>query len=164
MLGPDGKLIGKYHKQKLLHEAVRNTAGKESPVFPTPYGKISVMICSDRTDPRIAERLCTAGADFLVCPSGGMSGPVDNDPILQRRSRENEVYVVFVHPIEFLVTDPEGKIREVQMLGDQIWIKPAEADGPHDSSSVFYFDVPLGRKSPVFDPEAEPQAQTRRES
>ncbi len=90
IVGPDGKLIGKYHKQKLLHEAVRNTAGKRSPVFDTPFGKIGLMICSDRTDPRIPQRFCSAGADFVICPAGGMSGPVDNDPILQRRSAKTK--------------------------------------------------------------------------
>ena len=37
--GPDGKLIGKYRKQKLQHELVRNTAGNQSPVFDTPSAK-----------------------------------------------------------------------------------------------------------------------------
>ena len=30
MIGPDGKLIGRYHKQRLGHESVRNSAGKVS--------------------------------------------------------------------------------------------------------------------------------------
>ena len=29
LIGPDGKLIGRYHKQKLGHELVRNNPGKE---------------------------------------------------------------------------------------------------------------------------------------
>ena len=52
VIGPDGKLIGKYRKQKLGHETVRNTPGTESLVFPTPYGRMGVMICADRRFPR----------------------------------------------------------------------------------------------------------------
>ena len=110
LLGPEGQLIGKYRKQKLGHELVRNSPGRESPVFATPFGKVSLMICADRTDPKIVGRLCSAGADFLICPSGGMFGPVENDPIVQGRSSENGIYIVFVHPVEFLVTGPDGQI------------------------------------------------------
>ena len=39
MIGPDGKLIGRYHKQRLGHEAVRNTAGNVSSIFKTDFGK-----------------------------------------------------------------------------------------------------------------------------
>ena len=31
LIGPDGKLVGKYRKQKLGHESARNTAGDDSP-------------------------------------------------------------------------------------------------------------------------------------
>jgi predicted amidohydrolase len=33
VIGPNGKLIGRYHKQDLEHEAARMTAGKDSPVM-----------------------------------------------------------------------------------------------------------------------------------
>jgi predicted amidohydrolase len=112
LIGPDGRLIGKYHKQHLEHEAVRNRAGSESTVFDTPFGRIGVMICADRRLPDVVRGFCDRGADFLVCPSGGMFGPKSNDPILQARSKENRKYIVFVHPAEFLVTSPEGTIRE----------------------------------------------------
>ena len=38
LIGADGILLGKYHKQKLGHEQIRNTPGTESLVFPTPHG------------------------------------------------------------------------------------------------------------------------------
>src|SRR5262245_26608957 len=50
LLGPDGRLMGKYRKQKLGHELPRNTPGQSSPVFATPYGRVGIMICADRTD------------------------------------------------------------------------------------------------------------------
>ncbi len=58
LFGPDGKLVGKYRKQKLGHELVRNTPGDESRVLATPYGKLGVMICADRTEAGIVRGFC----------------------------------------------------------------------------------------------------------
>jgi predicted amidohydrolase len=143
LFDPQGKLAGKYRKQKLGHELVRNTPGDSSPVFETPYGKLGVMICADRTDSTIVKRFCSAGADFLICPSGGMFGPKSNDPILQARSRENGVYIVFVHPAEFLVTDPDGKIETAELVGDRLLIEPGDENSEPDSSAIRYFDLPI---------------------
>lgn len=140
-LGPDGTLIGKYRKQKLGHETDRNTPGDRSPVFPTPWGRLGLMICADRTEPELVSRLGAGGADFLICPSGGMFGPKSNDPILQARSRENRLPILFVHPAEFLVTGPTGDILSQTLLGDVLLIPPEQAGRDIDSSRVFYFDL-----------------------
>lgn len=143
IIGPDGKLIGKYRKQRLGHETVRNTAGKQSKVFETNYGKVGVMICADRRYPDVVQKFCTSGADYLICPSGGMFGPKSNDHFLQARSRENNKYIVFVHPAEFLVTAPDGSIKSRTILGDRLLISPDQVDKTQDSRQVFYFDLPL---------------------
>ena len=147
LIGPDGKLLGKYHKQHLGHESVRNTAGDESKVFRMPYGKAGVMICADRRFPDLVGRFCAGGAEFLICPSGGMFGPKRNDPILQARSRENGVYIIFVHPAEFLVTGPDGSIVERTILGDRLVIAAEKAGKDEDSKRVFYFDLPLAARN-----------------
>jgi len=146
LIGPDGKLIGKYHKQKLGHESVRNTAGESSLVFETPYGRMGLMISADRTEQDIVRRFCQNGAEFLICPSGGMFGPKTNDPIVQSRSRENRIYIVFVHPAEFLVTGPDGSVVERTILGNVLLISGEQAGGELDQNRVFYFDLPLRRK------------------
>ena len=145
LIAPDGTLIGKYRKQKLEHELARNTPGRDSPVFDTPFGRIGILICADRKEKAIVRRFCDGGATFLICPSGGMFGPKRNDPILQARSRENRVYIVFVHPAEFLVTAPDGSIAQRTILGDRLLIQPDEAGGEHDQNRVFTFDLPLKR-------------------
>jgi N-carbamoylputrescine amidase len=142
LLDPDGHLAGKYRKQKLGHELVRNTPGRESSVFDTPYGKLGIMICADRTEPDIVRGFCSRGADFLICPSGGMFGPVKNDPIVSARSRENDVTIVFVHPAEFLVTAPGGKIITAELFGDRLLIDAADEGTSVDSGGVRYFDLP----------------------
>lgn len=142
LLGPDGGLIGKYHKQMLEHELVRNTPGNESRVFDTEFGRIGIMICADRRFPEIVTPFCTAGADFLVCPSGGMFGSKKNDPIVQNRSRESGKYIVFVHPAEFLVTNPSGEFASRTILGDRLLISPNQVGGAEDKNQVFFFDLP----------------------
>lgn len=145
-IGPTGKLLGKYRKQKLGHETVRNTAGSDSPVFDTPFGRVGLLICADRTDENLVRRLRLHGAELLICPSGGMFGPKTNDPILQARSRENRTPIVFVHPAEFLVTGADGAVLSQQLLGDALLVSRDEIGGQKDSQSVVYFDLPRPAK------------------
>jgi predicted amidohydrolase len=143
LFGPDGELLGKYRKQMLEHESVRNTPGDSTPVFSTPFGRVGLIICADRKNADIVRRIREAGADFFLCPSGGMFGPKSNDPILQARSRENKVHIVFVHPAEFLVTGPDGSILLQSVLGDRLLVRADEAGSPADRNQVYYYDMPL---------------------
>ena len=149
IISPSGELIGKYHKQHLEHELVRNTAGHDSSVVEMLYGKLGVMICADRRLPDVVKGFSERGADFLICPSGGMFGPKNNDPIVQARSKENGKYIVFVHPAEFLVTGPDGTIVERTLLGNKLLIPPDQIGTAADTQRVCYFDLPLApAKSP----------------
>jgi len=149
LIGPDGKLVGKYHKQRLGHEAVRNTAGNQSPVFKTAFGQVGLMICKDRGSAELVKRICDNGANFLICPSGGAFGPRRNDPVVQDRSQKNKTHIVFVHPAEFLVTDPDGKIRQREVLADPLLrgkaliIDKEQTGGELDKKGIFYFNLPL---------------------
>jgi gluconolactonase len=145
LLGPDGKLLGKYRKQKLGHEAVRNSAGDSCPIHETPFGRSALMICADRTDADLVRHFRTHGADFLICPSGGMFGPKNNDPIVQARSRETKLPIIFVHPAEFLVTGPDGSILERTLLGDVLLVTREEVGSAKDENKVCYVDLPLAR-------------------
>lgn len=140
-ISPDGKLIGKYRKHELGHELVRNTPGTELPVFDTPYGRVGLMICADRRSSSLVNTLKENGAELLICPSGGMFGPKRNDPILQARSQETGLPIVFVHPAEFLVTGPGGVIDRRELLGDRLEIAADDIGTDRDSSEVYYFEV-----------------------
>ena len=91
LIGPDGRLLGKYRKHALEHELVRNTPGTNTPSFKTDFGRLGMMICADRKHPDLVGRIVAGGVEFLICPSGGMFGPKTNDHFLQERSRENSV-------------------------------------------------------------------------
>jgi predicted amidohydrolase len=143
LIGPDGKLIGKYRKHALEHELVRNTPGTNTPAFDTGLGRLGLMICADRKHPELVSQIVAGGAEFLLCPSGGMFGPKSNDHILQARSKENGRYIVFVHPCEFLVTGPDGAVLTTTLLGGSLEISAAEIGSEKDTKRVFYFDLPL---------------------
>jgi predicted amidohydrolase len=143
LIGPDGQLLGIYRKHALEHELVRNTPGTNTPAFKTDFGRLGMMICADRRQADLVGRIVAAGAEFLLCPSGGMFGPKSNDHFLQERSRENKVHIVFVHPCEFLVTGPDGTILSQTLLGDRLLVSPAERDSELDSRKVFFFDLPV---------------------
>jgi predicted amidohydrolase len=145
-IGPDGELIGKYHKQNLDEEVLRNTAGHVSSVHKTPLGNIGILICADRREPEIVRRFRENGADFLICPSGGMFGSKKNDPMVQARSKENRLPIVFVHPAEFLVTDPDGSIRTRTLVGNQLVIPKSQVGGKKDTSRIFYFDLNAAKR------------------
>jgi predicted amidohydrolase len=142
-IGPDGRLLGKYHKQRMDEEIRRNTPGKLSTVHDTPFGKMGVLICADRRYPDVVRRFRENGAEFLICPSGGMFGSKKNDQIVRARSKENNLPIVFVHPAEFLVTAPDGTIAKRVLLGDRLLVKPDEVDTPADSKAVIEFDLPV---------------------
>lgn len=142
IIGPDGALLGKYRKQFLEHESVRNMPGDVSSVHDTPLGQLGVMICADRRDPELVGKFRAGGAELLICPSGGMFGPKSNDPIVQARSRETRLPIVFVHPAEFLVTAPDGSILRRELLGNVLLVAPEQVGGEKDQNRVYYFDLP----------------------
>jgi predicted amidohydrolase len=143
LIGSEGQLLGKYRKHELGHELGRNTPGSDTPVFDTPFGKVGIMICADRRNPELVKRLRERGATLLICPSGGMFGPKSNDPIVQSRSKENAVPILFVHPAEFLVTDAQGEIRARTILGDRLEISTSDIGTVNDQNEVFFFELPL---------------------
>ncbi|MEI8288072.1 MAG: carbon-nitrogen hydrolase family protein [Verrucomicrobiota bacterium] len=91
LLGPDGRLIGKYRKVCLPPGEVANgiAPGSDYPVFDTEIGKIGMMICYDGFFPEVARELSSRGAEIIAWPVWGC------DPLLARaRACENHVYLV----------------------------------------------------------------------
>jgi len=146
LISPNGQLLGKYRKQALEHESVRNTPGTNTPAFKTDLGRVGLMICADRKHPDLVGRIAAEGAQFLLCPSGGMFGPEKNDFFLQARSAESGIHIIFVHPCEFLVTGPDGAIRSRTVLGDTLLVSPAQIGSAKDINRVCYFDLSIRSK------------------
>ncbi|MEX2287585.1 MAG: carbon-nitrogen hydrolase family protein [Planctomycetaceae bacterium] len=91
LIGPDGKVAGKYRKVTLPDgEAdVGIAPGNEYPVFQTRFGSVGMMVCYDGFFPEVARELSNRGAEVIAWPVWGCS------PDLARaRAVENHVYVV----------------------------------------------------------------------
>jgi predicted amidohydrolase len=91
LLGPDGKLVGKYRKVCLPHAEVENgvAPGNDYPVFETKFGKVGLMVCYDGFFPEVARELANRGAEVIAWPVWGC-----NPQLAQARACENHVYVV----------------------------------------------------------------------
>jgi predicted amidohydrolase len=138
LIGPDGAHVGTYRKKFLwVDEEEKYSAGNAFPAFETPYGKVGMMICSDRRQPSAVEELTRNGADLVFCPAGGGYGK-ENDETMSRRSKEGKVPIVFVHPVRFLVTAADGSIVASDVCGLAL-----DHTDDAEPGVVQYCDVPL---------------------
>ena len=91
LIGPDGKLVGKYRKVCLPRSEIEGgvTPGSEYPVFPTRFGKVGLMVCYDGFFPEVARQLTNRGAEVIAWPVWGC-----NPLLASARACENHVYLV----------------------------------------------------------------------
>jgi predicted amidohydrolase len=91
LIGPDGKLVGKYRKVCLPRGEVEGgiEPGSDYPVFQTRFGRVGLMVCYDGFFPEVARELTNRGAEVIAWPVWGCN------PLLARaRACENQVYIV----------------------------------------------------------------------
>jgi len=108
-MGPQGDLLGCYHKTHLLNHDLRFLPGEDLPVWETPLGRIGIMICADRRWPETARTLRVLGAELIMNPTYGM-WHLDNEWWMRTRSYENELFICFTHPNVALITGPRGEL------------------------------------------------------
>ena len=91
LIGPDGKVIGKYRKVCLPRSEIEGgvAPGSEYPVFPTRFGKVGLMVCYDGFFPEVARQLTNRGAEVIAWPVWGC-----NPLLASARACENHVYLV----------------------------------------------------------------------
>ncbi|MBI2949207.1 MAG: carbon-nitrogen hydrolase family protein [Verrucomicrobia bacterium] len=91
LLGPDGKVAGKYRKVCLPRGEIAAgiAPGKDYPVFDTRFGKVGMMVCYDGFFPEVARELSNRGAEVIAWPVWGC-----NPGLASARACENHVYLV----------------------------------------------------------------------
>ncbi len=91
LIGPDGKIIGKYRKVCLPRAEIEAgiMPGTEYPVFETSFGKVGLMVCYDGFFPEPARQLSMHGAEVIAFPVAGC-----NPMLAAARACENHVFVV----------------------------------------------------------------------
>jgi predicted amidohydrolase len=95
LIGPDGDLIGSYHKVHLRgEEQIAFRAGYKLPVFETGLGVIGVMVGWDLAFPEVARSMVLDGAELLVvCANWEDPNAEEWRIYLQARALENSVFV-----------------------------------------------------------------------
>ncbi len=91
LIGPDGKVVGKYRKVCLPRGEIEGgvTPGDDYPVFDTRFGRVGMMVCYDGFFPEVARELSNRGAEVIAWPVWGCN------PLLARaRACENHVYLI----------------------------------------------------------------------
>ncbi|MBM4000481.1 MAG: carbon-nitrogen hydrolase family protein [Planctomycetes bacterium] len=158
LIGPDGRLIGKYRKVCLPPAEVEagTAPGGDYPVFETKFGRVGLMICYDGFFPEVARELSNRGAEVIAWPVWGC-----NPLLAQARACENHIYLVsstFMEPkhgwMTSAVFDRTGNpIAQAEKWGTVV---VAEVDlgqpyiGPYNLGD---FRAMLPRHRPVWAPE-----------
>ena len=90
LLGPDGKVAGKYRKVSLPRGEIAGgiAPGKDYPVFSTRFGKLGMMVCYDGFFPEVARELANAGAEVIAWPVWGC-----NPDLAGARASDNQIYL-----------------------------------------------------------------------
>lgn len=109
IFSPDGAVASRYSKSHTAADEPFNTKGTEFPIANTAFGRWGTLICFDRQLPETSRILALKGAQFLLVPSWGGYGEM-NDIMMRVRAYENGVWLAFVHPKRTLIIDPRGKI------------------------------------------------------
>jgi omega-amidase len=138
LLGSDGELMGQYNKQHLfLDEQNHITAGRESVVVDTKYGKVGLMICYDAVFPEVARQLALDGAEIIFIPANWPNPFLHQWRISTRaRALDNQTWVVAANRVgadkKFTyfgrsnITDPYG--QTILECGEKEGITTADID------------------------------------
>jgi predicted amidohydrolase len=156
LVGPEGKLVGKYRKTCLPREESRGglVPGTEYPVFPTRFGKVGMMICWDVHFPEVARRLAINGAELICLPIWG-----GNEKLAQARAIENQVFVVtssYNPNIRSAIFDPYGDALAVATDDDPIAVAEIDLNRQYLHPYLGDFKARIERERPPLDRELPP--------
>jgi len=109
ILNREGKLVGWYDKLHLQEHDHKYSPGDHLDVFDSDFGPFAVMICADRRWPETVRTLGLKGARVIFNPTYGMHNDL-NLCMMRTRAYESELFIVFTHPAQALITNPEGQV------------------------------------------------------
>jgi omega-amidase len=104
-----GNLVGCYDKTHCQDNDRKYLPGRDIPFFESDFGRFGVLICADRRWPETVRTLALKGARLIINPTYGMHDE-RNLHMMETRSYESEIFIVFTHPSQALVIGPKGQI------------------------------------------------------
>ncbi|MDE3091274.1 MAG: carbon-nitrogen hydrolase family protein [Chloroflexota bacterium] len=95
LLGPDGQVIGQYHKVHLKpEERPIFRGGFRFPVFETSFGMIGLLLGWDLAFPEAARSLALDGAELVIAPANWETQHIEEwQTYLSARAFENSIFV-----------------------------------------------------------------------
>lgn len=139
LVSPQGQTLGVHHKiQLFLGERQAMRAGTSAAAYPTPLGKIGLLICFDSCFTAYARQSTQAGANLLAVPNFDPPTPHAvlhhlHAALMPFRAVENRVSLVRAEPGGLSqIVDPTGRVLAVAPM-----YRPA----------VVCANVPLGNNS-----------------
>jgi predicted amidohydrolase len=153
LLGPDGKIAGKYRKVTLPRGENETGVypGHEYPVFQTRFGKLGMMVCFDGFFPEVARELSNRGAEVIAWPVAGCN------PLLARaRACENQVFIVSstytdssTNWMQTAVYNPYGETAAVAKEWNTVILAEVDLDQTTYWNSIGDFRSEMTQNRPV---------------
>ncbi len=139
VIGPDGKLLLNY--RKITAEVRWACAGApfQHNTFPTPWGTIGILICSDTYYGAIPRMSSLRGVDLLLVPANWPGGSLDPRELWQARAKENGFFLA--------ACNRSGKDKTMSCEDAYSCVYGANGERILESrsceSDVFYTELPL---------------------
>jgi predicted amidohydrolase len=122
LIGPDGELIGQYHKVHLRgEERLAFRAGYRYHVFETGFGQVGFLVGWDLAFPEVARSLVLGGAELLiVCANWAQPDVEEWRTYVLARAYENSLFVAAANRVgeeytysffgESMIVGPRGEM------------------------------------------------------
>ncbi|MBN1119955.1 MAG: carbon-nitrogen hydrolase family protein [Anaerolineae bacterium] len=123
LVGPDGELIGQYHKTHLKgEERMAFREGYKLPVFETEFGNLGFVLGWDLSFPEVSRSLVLDGAELLCALGNWEKDEVDEwKTYLKARACENACFVAGANRVgedvtitfggESMIVGPRGRVH-----------------------------------------------------